>query len=486
MDILKTTAKGIAWTTVSSIVRSIVSLVQVSILTRFLAKGDFGIVAIANLFIGFTGIFLDMGLSVGIMHRNDTTPQQYSSLFWLNIFAGITLTTILCFVSPLAAHFYHEPELTKVLMLLSLSVFFSSLGSQHRTVQQKRMRFKYIALIEITTLLLSMALAIVFAVSGAGLYSIVYSSLFHSLSASLLFLIIGLVKDHNISFHFKLSETYDYLKIGVYSMGSQILDFFSRESDILIISATLGTEIVGVYSLCKRLVLSIYNTVNPIINRVITPVIAELQEQKQRVRNLYLTLTETLSLVYMPVYCLLAVFAFGILNFIYGPDYVDGTVVLQFVALSYGITASCSLIGSLQTAYGRTDLGFYWTICRIVLTVLAVYVGSLFGLNAIAFALLALNIVNNPLFFRITIYPIIGYGYSEYYRKTIFVGFVVIAFSLPFYLFCNHMTNVIICLGIGVVYSVLYALLVLWLFPKSYLVRLAKEKIGSLRDIDYF
>lgn len=478
MDVLKTAAKGIAWTTASTIVRSLVSLVQVSVLTRFLVKGDFGIIAIANLFIGFTQIFLDMGLSAGIMHRNDTTPHQYSSLFWLNIFSGILLTGILCLIAPLAAGIYNEPELTKVLIMLSFCILFTSLGSQHKIVQQKRMRFKFIALVEIITALLSLALAVVLAIKGAGVYSLVYSNMFHSLSAGLLFLAIGLVKDRNISFHFRLSETYDYLKIGVYSMGSQILDYFSRESDILIISATLGKETVGVYSLCKKLVLSVYNAVNPIFNRVLTPVIAALQEDRQRMKRLYLTLTETLSLLNMPVYCLIGVFSVGILNCIYGPQYVEGALVLLFISLSYGLNAPVSLTGALQTATGRTDLGFYWTVYRIVLTAVAVYVGSLFGINTIAIALFALSILNIPVIWRMTIKPIIKGSFWEYVSRSLLIGLIVIAFSAPFYFFFGQMTNVPACLGIGVLYAILYVLLVLLLFPRSYPVRLAKEKLG--------
>ena len=478
MDVLKTTAKGIAWTTASTIVKSVVSLVQVSILTRFLVKGDFGLVAIANLFIGFTQIFVEMGLSAGIMHRNDTTREQYSSLFWLNVFTGALLTGILCLIAPLVANAYNEPELARVLIMLSFCIFFSSLGIQHRIVQQKHMRFKSIALVEISTALLSLVLAIVLAVKGAGVYSLVYSSLFHSLSAGLLFLAIGLIKDNNISFHFRLSDTYDYLKIGVYSMGSQILDYFSRESDTLIISATLGKETVGVYSLCKKLVLSVYNSVNPIFNRVLTPVIAALQEDKQRVKNLYLTITETLALMNMPVYCLIAIFAAGILNCIYGAQYLDGAIVLMFLSLSYGVNAPASLTGPLQTATGRTDLGFYWTFCRVALTIVTVFLGSRYGINAIAVALFVLTLLTNPVIWRITIKPIINCSYWEYLSRSVVIGLIIIAYSAPFYFLFGQWMNVPACLGIGVGYTVLFVALVYLLFPSSYPVKLAKEKLG--------
>ena len=120
MGLLKTGIKGVAWTTVSVVIRSIVSMLQITILTKLLVKSDFGIVAIASLFIGFTQIFLDLGISAGIMHKQDTTSEQYSSLFWLNIMTGILLTTILCtVVAPIAARMYKEPILMKFIHIMN-------------------------------------------------------------------------------------------------------------------------------------------------------------------------------------------------------------------------------------------------------------------------------------------------------------------------------------------------------------------------------
>lgn len=137
MGLFKTAIGGMAWTTISTIVRSVVSLLQVSILTSYLPKSDFGIVAICNLFIGLSQIFLDLGISVGILHKQDITKDQYSSLFWLNIITGVVITSILCCLSPFVGKYYEDQSLTEFLALLSLTVLFSFIGSQHRTVQQK-------------------------------------------------------------------------------------------------------------------------------------------------------------------------------------------------------------------------------------------------------------------------------------------------------------------------------------------------------------
>lgn len=477
MSLLKTTAKGVAWTTASTIIRSVVSLLQVAILTRFLEKSDFGIVAIASLFLGFTQIFLDLGISAGIMHKQDTTPKQYSSLFWLNIIMGVLLTAILCACSPLVAKAYKEPELIKIISLLSFTVLFSALGSQHRTVQQKKMRFKYLSLVEIITAVLSLALAVSLAYLNYGVYSLVCANLFHAASAGLLFLGIGLYHDRNISFHFKLSETYDYLRIGVFSIGSHVLDYFSRELDILIISVTLGKEVTGLYSLCKKLVVSLYGAINPILTKVITPIFAQIQRERERVRQLYYNIVESLVIVTMPVYCLIAVFATGILKYIYGEQYIDGALVLAFISLTYGVNTTGNPVGSLQIAMGRTDAGFYWTIIRIVATCIAIFLGAQFSINAIALSLLLLTFFVNPIFWRITIKPLIGGNYRDYFKVSQLLCVIVISSALPLYYFFYDTTNVLTCILVGVIFIFLYSLVLLSFFPNTYVVKIINERI---------
>ena len=129
MGLFNVAIKGVAWSSLSTVVRSVVSLLQVSILTRYLEKSDFGIVAIATLFIGFIQIFMDLGLSIGIIHKQDISQKQYSSLFWFNVLSGLVLTIILVALSPVVARLYDEPALTQILALLSLNIFFSSLGT---------------------------------------------------------------------------------------------------------------------------------------------------------------------------------------------------------------------------------------------------------------------------------------------------------------------------------------------------------------------
>lgn len=454
------------WTTVSIVVRSVVSLLQITILTRYLEKSEFGLVAIATVFIGFTQLFLDLGVSVGIMHKQDTTPKVYSSLFWLNIITGFLLTAILCLISPLVANAYNEPSLTNILILLSLSVFFSSLGAQHRTVQQKNMRFLYISVVEITSSILTFCVAVYTAMHGYGVYSLVYSTLFNAAFSNVVFLIIGLYKDRNISFHFRLKETFPFLKIGVFSIGSSVLDYFSREIDTIIISATFGMEVLGVYNLCKKIVQMLFRIVNQILTKVMTPIFAKLQKGADVMRDAMYKVMQGIALFNFPIYVLLAILSMGVLNFLYGSQYQESYLLLSLLALYYGYISPGSVTGGLQVAMGRTDVGFYWTIVRIISNSLAVFIGSFFSIEAIVISIFVINIIVSPVSWRITIRPLVGGRFWEYFLITFKPFVYTLLIGLPFYYFfwdTIELGWMIVC---GVGFMAVYCGMV-WLFYRS-------------------
>lgn len=470
MNLIRIAVKGLAWTSVATVIRSIVALLQVSILTRFLEKEDFGVVAIATLFIGFTQLFLDLGVSVGIMHRHDISPHQYSSLFFINILSGFLLTTFLCILAPFISSLYREPSLTPILCFLSLTVLFASLGSQHRTVQQKKMRFKYISLIDIFSSFLTLLIAVILAYNDFGVYSLVFSTLFYSAFSNFLYLSLGLYLDRNISFHFNFKEIHYFIKIGFFSIGSQIIDYFSRELDILIMSIIFSKDIIGMYSLCKKLVMSAYGAINPILLKVLTPMLSSIHEDVNRVRRIYYEIVETVSIVSIPIYSIMAIFSSCIIYNLYGEQYMGSAPVLSLLAILYALSSINNPITSLQTAYGRADLGFYWTIVRIGMTAIFLFVGSFWGIYGLLLAQIIGFFIVYPAFWHITIKPLIGGKLQDLLllsAKPILMNLIL---SIPIIFYFYKSTNILACMFICFLYIVVLIIIEISLQKDSYIV----------------
>ena len=407
-------ARGIGWTTASSVVRNMVHLLQLAILTRFLDKADFGIVAIAHLFIGFTAMFLDMGISVGIIHRQNISNKEYSSLFWLNIIFGVVLTSGLFFLAPYITAGYHSQELTIVVRLICFTIFLNALGTQQRTYCQKKTYFGRLAIIEIIGAFITLVVSVITAMLGYGVYSLAYSTLAGVLFMNVTHLIIGLIKDSRLHFHFSFSETIPFLKIGIYQVGSSILDFITRELDILILSATLGLEFLGVYNIAKRVPVAIYSFIQPIVTKVFAPLLAEKQGDKKVLKSNYIRLSKALSWVSFPMYLLLAAISPTIISVVFGTSYLEGVPVMIVFCLRYAFNGVNGVCGALQTATGRTDIGLIWTIYLIVSTAVVYYLTSMLGIVAFLIGICVLTFINVYAVWYIQFRPMVKVSFSEY------------------------------------------------------------------------
>lgn len=406
--------RGLGWTTANTMVSNVVRLLQLAILTRILDKADFGIVAIAHLFVGFTAMFLDMGISIGIIHKKNITNKEYSSLFWLNIIFGIVLSSSLYLLAPFITSGYHSQTLTNVVQLICFTIFLNSLGMQQRTFCQKKTYFERLAIIGIIGSMIALSVAVSTAVIGMGVYSLAYSSLAGAFFINLAHLTIGLIKDNRLFFHFSISEIVPYLKIGIYKVGASLLDFFTRELDIIIISATLGLEFLGVYNIAKRIPAALYSFIQPIVHTVFAPLLAEKQENIYNLKVNYIKLSKTLSWISFPVYMLLAAVSPTIITIVFGVNYIDGIPVMMAFCLKYAFNGVNGVCGALQTATGRTDIGLKWTIYLIASTALAYYFTSLFGIIVFLCGICLLTIVNAYMVWLIQFKPMVEVSLSEY------------------------------------------------------------------------
>ena len=180
MDLKQSVVKGVKWTTLGTLGVAICSLLRLSILTRFLSKADFGIMAIVLFVLGLLTLFMDMGLTSAIFHKQDISKREYASLYWVNLVFGIIVFGIITLVAPLIASFYDEPTLSRYIIIMAIAVVFSGFGSQFKTIEEKKLNFKIIdANNHENFSFLSFIFAIVLAILDYGIYALVFSALAH-------------------------------------------------------------------------------------------------------------------------------------------------------------------------------------------------------------------------------------------------------------------------------------------------------------------
>ena len=393
MDNLKSKAiHGIKWNTLSTGLRSIIQIVQLLVLARFLSAEDFGLVAIVMIVIGFSQLFMDMGISNAIIHKEKITATQLSSLYWLNIFSGLSVTFIIYIASPLVANFYNEEAITPLLQLLSLSFFINSIGNQYRVLLRKNLKFDLLAKIEVLAVFFGGFGAILLALQGYGAYSLVLATLLNVTVSNTILLLIGL-KTQRPQFIYSYQEIKFFLNFGLYQIGQNSIVYFNKQFDVILIGKLLGTETLGVYSLTKQLVMRPAGIINPIVTNVTFPIMAKIQNDPNKLKIIYLKIINYLSSINFPIYILMVILASSIVPLVFGDKWIASVEVFQILSVYYLIRSTTNPAGALLIAKGRADIGFWWSLGEFFLMPLIIYVGSFWGVIGVAYSLVIFQIL---------------------------------------------------------------------------------------------
>ena len=156
-------------------IKLILQLGSVAILARLLQPSDFGLIAMVTVFTGLALQFMEGGLSMATIQRDQITHAQVSNLFWVNGALGTALCLLGILISPLVAIIYDEPRLTLVMAAMSLTFLIGGLSVQHDALLRRQMRFRAISVIDIVSMAAGIATGIAAALGGLEYWALVIS-----------------------------------------------------------------------------------------------------------------------------------------------------------------------------------------------------------------------------------------------------------------------------------------------------------------------
>ncbi|WP_283642104.1 MOP flippase family protein [Croceibacter atlanticus] len=383
MNIKKEVYAGTKWTTLSTIVLSITAILKISILTRYLEKSEFGLMALVTFVMGFMTLFNDMGLKVAILHKQEITKEEYASLYWFNMLISILMFVLLLLVTPLVSSFYSQPLLKSLIPLIGVNLIISGIGSHFRFIEMKHLKFKAISVIDIISTVIAFGVAICLAVYDFGVYSLVYSLIVQFLISNISLLIIG-IKKYGLKLRYKFNETKPFLGIGLYQVGAQTLNYFNRDLDILIIGKFFSADILGGYSLARELVRRPIGFILPIVNKVGAPTLSKFNKDTIGLKKYYLKMTNLLASFVIPMYLVIALFSYPLVYILYGKEFLGITFIVQILCVNMIFRVVGGNVGNLIIASGRTDLDLKWNALTLLIIPIFVLIGAYFNIEIVA------------------------------------------------------------------------------------------------------
>ncbi len=390
------TLSGIFWSVATQIIRQVVQFIISIVLIRLLLPEEFGLVGMVTVVTGFVIIFRDFGLGSAIIHKKEVSQADLSTAFWFNIMVGAALTLIIIGVAPFVAEFYNEPILTDMTMVLAFNFLISSFSIVQSSIFAKKIDFKTLFFVRITTTIVSGSIAIIMAVNGYGVWSIVAQSLSMSLVSA-----IGLwvASKWRPSFVFSKASLKMLLDFGLALLGTRTLNYWARNTDNLLIGKFLGSNQLGIYSKAYSVMLLPLTNISQVLSRVMFPSLSTIQDDKQRVKRIYLRMTRSIALVTFPMMAGLIVTADPFVLVVFGEKWKACIPILKILSV-LGLTQSIgTLNGNIFLSQGATKLQLKIGLITKPMMIVGIVIGLQWGIIGVAIGYLSATLLSGVLEF---------------------------------------------------------------------------------------
>jgi polysaccharide transporter, PST family len=183
---------------------------------------------------------------------------------------------------------------------------------------------------------------------------------------------------------------------------SNVLFQLNRNSDSLLIGRFLGAAPLGVYTLASNVILLPFNKIATPIQEVLFPAFSRIQDDRERVAEIWLRVNRLVAAIAMPALLGLIVVAPDLVAVVLGDRWSRATTVIQILAWAGLLQSLQRLNASILQARDRTGTLIRFSAVQFAAGVVAVVAGLPWGVVGVAAAYAIANTGLQPLYAWLT------------------------------------------------------------------------------------
>lgn len=333
-SIKKDLLSGIFYTAIAKYSGILISLVISGVLARLISPDKFGIVAVVTVITFFFSIFSDLGIGSAIIQNKELQQKDLYQLFSFTIWSGCILTLLFFFCSWPISLFYKEPIMKTITQLLAINLFFASAKTVPNALLYKSKSFKFIAGRTLGIQVFVGSIAILAALYGAGLYALIITPI---LSSILLFIISYHKYPQKLKMTWGISSIKKIFHFSMYQFMFNLINYFSRNADKLLIGKYMGMSPLGYYEKSYRLMMLPLQNITHVITPVMHPIFSDYQHDRKQLAVSYEKIIRLLAHIGLPLSAFLWFSAREIILIIFGEQWFPAVSIFQILSVSVGI-----------------------------------------------------------------------------------------------------------------------------------------------------
>lgn len=376
-------AKAGLWSTLDLLIRQGFQFVVSVVLARLLTPSDFGLIALLTFFTSLSIVFVQGGLATALIQRRDTSIEEESAVFWLNLLASVVFGAVLLAIAPGIARLYEQPLLAPLMGVAAAQIVLSALGAVQGSLLSRELRFDQLMKTGIASSFISGAAGIAAALAGWGVWALATQMI---AAAAIGTATLWWVSDWRPILHFRPRTLRRLFAFGSWLSLSSTLDVLYTQGFALLLGKIYGVSELGLYNRASSTQLLPSNVLSLVIARVALPLFSARSGDPVAVRRGVRLAIGISMLLNLPLMLGLSLLARPVIGVLFGAQWLPAAPILSILALGGGLLPLHVINLQVLLAHGGSGRFFSIEAAKKLVGIVCIVVGSFFGILGLAWS----------------------------------------------------------------------------------------------------
>lgn len=362
------TAGALLWNFLDRFGQYVLQFVVMIVVANLLFPEDYALVAMLAVFTAVGNLLIESGFGAALIQRQDVGDRDFSTVFWFNQGMSLFLYALFMACSPLIVGYFGEPRLFGLGAVVFLVLPINASMLIQTTLLNKQIRFKELAAVNITAMIVSSVCAVVMALAGFGVWTLAWQPVILAAAKS--------VQLWRVS-RWRPQRVFDAHVI------HRLFGFASN----LLLSGLLNTVFLNIYALVlpklfRRDALGYVTQSAKVCDPVVTlvygsvqgatyPIFSHIRDNRTRLINAYRKSVRFTSFLIFPLLLGMIAVATPLFHLLFKSAWWPAIPYFRLLCLGGCFTVLTAVNGNFIKVSGRTRIILLIEVAKVVLTAVA-------------------------------------------------------------------------------------------------------------------
>lgn len=386
--------RGVGLTATAQAIRVIANLALTIWLARLLSPDQFGVVAMAAPVTAFALLLQNLSLDQAIVQSRSIEQRTLTTLFWFNLAVTAAVAGAVLLAGAAVGAFYGDVRAGHYVMASSFTVGLAGPALIHNALLNRDLRFGALAVVDLASTGVTVVTTIVAAYLLRNFWALWIGA---TAAATVSLGVLWSIHNWRPTGRPAVGSVGSLFGFAGYLTGFNLVNFFARNADNILIARGWGATAVGNYDRAYKLMFFPIQNINAPLSRVTLPVLAKIKDNPVQFRRTYMITVRGLIMAVVPGSAVAGATSERLIPFLLGNQWGTATLVFKWLAIAALLQPFLNALGWLFITSQRSRAMFQWGVFASATMILAFLAGLPWGPVGVAQAYCAANFLLAPL-----------------------------------------------------------------------------------------